>query len=130
MSARLMHKLDEAKIAFGEVRSLKQLSEMEWAEYWDAVQEVSDRSGGSYRLPGRPWRFSGEKLKPLGEPAFQGEHNRPVFAELGFSDSEIDAYVASGAFVSASLPKAVIANKRQPVSSPVTDIRRCMEHET
>ena len=38
--------LDEAKIAFGEVRSLKQLSEMEWAEYWDAVQEVSDRNGG------------------------------------------------------------------------------------
>src|ERR1700757_2315586 len=34
--------LDEAKIALGEVRSLKQLSEMEWAEYWGAVQEVSD----------------------------------------------------------------------------------------
>jgi crotonobetainyl-CoA:carnitine CoA-transferase CaiB-like acyl-CoA transferase len=32
--------LDEAKIAFGEVRSLKRLSEMEWAEYWDAVQEI------------------------------------------------------------------------------------------
>jgi crotonobetainyl-CoA:carnitine CoA-transferase CaiB-like acyl-CoA transferase len=46
--------LDEAKIAFGEVRSLKQVSEMEWAEYWGAVQEVSDHNGGSYRLPGRP----------------------------------------------------------------------------
>jgi hypothetical protein len=54
------------------VRSLKALSEMEWAEYWDA---------------------------------------------------EIDRYVASGALVSASLPQAVIANNRQPVSSPVTDIR-------
>jgi crotonobetainyl-CoA:carnitine CoA-transferase CaiB-like acyl-CoA transferase len=73
--------LDEAKIAFGEVRSLKQLSQMEWAEYWGAVQEVSDRNGRSYRLPGRPWRFSREQLKPLGEPAFQGEHNRPVLAE-------------------------------------------------
>ena len=122
--------LDEAKIAFGEVRSLKRLSEMEWAEYWDAVQEVSDRNGGSYRLPGRPWRFSGEKLKPLGEPAFQGEHNREVFVELGLCDAEIDRYVASGALVSTSLPKAVIANKRQLVSSPVTDIRRHMEHET
>jgi crotonobetainyl-CoA:carnitine CoA-transferase CaiB-like acyl-CoA transferase len=121
--------LDEAKIAFGEVRSLKQLSEMEWAEYWDAVQEVSDRNGGSYRLPGRPWRFSRERLAPLGEPAYQGEHNRAVFAELGFSDEQIGGYVASGALVSASLPKAVIANKRQLVSSPVTDIRRHMEHE-
>jgi crotonobetainyl-CoA:carnitine CoA-transferase CaiB-like acyl-CoA transferase len=107
--------LDEAKIAFGEVRSLKQLSEMEWAEYWDAVQKVSDRNGGSYRLPGRPWRFSDERLDPLGEPAFQGEHNREVFTELGVSDAEIDRYVASGALVSASLRKAVIANKRKLV---------------
>jgi crotonobetainyl-CoA:carnitine CoA-transferase CaiB-like acyl-CoA transferase len=74
---------------------------MEWAEYWDAVQEVSDRNGGSYRLPGRPWRFSRERLAPLGEPAYQGEHNRAVFAALGFSDEQIGGYVASGALVSA-----------------------------
>src|SRR5262249_42370733 len=60
--------LDEAKIAFGEVRSLRDLSEMEWADYWGAVQEVSDRNGGSYRLPGRPWHFSREELTPLGDP--------------------------------------------------------------
>jgi crotonobetainyl-CoA:carnitine CoA-transferase CaiB-like acyl-CoA transferase len=114
----------------GEVRSLKQLSEMEWAEYWGAVQEVSDRNGGSYRLPGHPWHFSGEKLDPLGAPAFQGEHNRKVFGELGLGEAEIDGYIGSGALVGASLPKAVVANKRQLVSSPGTDIRRHMEHET
>ena len=81
--------LDEAKIALGEVRSLKKLSEMEWAEYWGAIQEVSDRNGGTYRLPGRPWHFSHEKLEPLGSPAFQGEHNRAVFSELGLSEDEI-----------------------------------------
>ena len=97
--------MDEAKIAFGEVRSLKHLSEMEWAEYWGAVQEVPDRNGGSYRLPGRPWRFSREQLAPPGEPAFQGEHNRAVFTELGLSDSEIDSYIVSGALVSASIPE-------------------------
>jgi crotonobetainyl-CoA:carnitine CoA-transferase CaiB-like acyl-CoA transferase len=99
--------LDEAKIALGEVRSLKKLSEMEWAEYWVAVQEVSDRNGGSYRLPGRPWHFSREKLEPLGDPAFQGEHNRNVFGELGLSESEIDGYLASGALVSVALPAPV-----------------------
>ena len=67
-------------------------------------QEVSDRNGGSYRLPGRPWRFSREKLERLGEPAFQGDHNRAVFAELGFSDEQIGGYVASGALVSVSIP--------------------------
>jgi crotonobetainyl-CoA:carnitine CoA-transferase CaiB-like acyl-CoA transferase len=99
--------LDEAKIALGEVRSLKALSEMEWAEYWGAVQEVSDRNGGSYRLPGRPWHFSGERLDPLGDPAFQGEHNRAVLAELGLSDNEIDAYIASGALIRSPIPTVV-----------------------
>jgi crotonobetainyl-CoA:carnitine CoA-transferase CaiB-like acyl-CoA transferase len=96
--------LDEAKIALGEMRSLKQLSEMEWAEHWGAVQQVSDRNGGTYRLPGRPWHFSGEQLEPLGDPAFQGEHNRAVFGELGLSEAEIDRHTASGALVSTPIP--------------------------
>ena len=108
--------LDEAKIALGEVRSLKALSEMEWAEYWGAVQEVSDRDGGTYRLPGRPWRFSHEQLASLGDPAFQGEHNRAIFAELGLSDDEIDGYVASGALVSFS-PPATISNEDSSAKS-------------
>ena len=88
--------MDEAKIALGEVRSLKKLSEMEWAEYWGAIQEVSDRNGGTYRLPGRPWRFSREHLESPGDPAFQGEHNRTVFAELGLSEGEITAISRRG----------------------------------
>jgi crotonobetainyl-CoA:carnitine CoA-transferase CaiB-like acyl-CoA transferase len=64
------------------------------------VQEVSDRYGGSYRLPGRPWHFSTDELTPLGAPAFQGEHNRSVFTEFGLTDEEIEQYVASGALVS------------------------------
>jgi hypothetical protein len=85
---------------------------------------------GSYRLPGRPWRFSREKLEPLGEPAFQGEHNRMVFGELGLGEAEIDRYIASGALVSASPAEAVMANNPQLVSSAVTDIRRHVEDET
>ena len=42
---------------------------------------------------------SREELQPLGDPAFQGEHNRMVFAELGLSEDEIDCYIASGALV-------------------------------
>src|SRR5260370_825630 len=105
--------LDEAKITFGEARSLKQLSEMEWAEYWSAVHEDSDRNGGSYRLPGRPWRFSGHRLDPLGEPAFQGGHNRAVFEQLGFSDEQIAGYVASGPLVTASIPTALADRARE-----------------
>jgi crotonobetainyl-CoA:carnitine CoA-transferase CaiB-like acyl-CoA transferase len=110
--------LDEAKIAFGEVRSLKERSQTEWADYWGAVQEVSDRNGARYRLPGRPWRFSREKLDPLGEPAFQGEHNREVFAQLGLSDAEIDAHINSGALVDASIPTAVTDHSEEVCDAP------------
>jgi len=92
--------LDEAKIALGEIRSIRALADSDWSRYWGAVQEVPDRHGGSYRLPGRPWRFSDEELTPLGPPAFQGEDNRAVFAGLGLSEAEIDRHAASGALVS------------------------------
>jgi crotonobetainyl-CoA:carnitine CoA-transferase CaiB-like acyl-CoA transferase len=104
---------DEAKIAMGEVRSLRELSETAWADYWGAVQEVSDRHGGTYRLPGRPWRFSRDELKPLGDPAFQGEHNRAVCIELGLTESEIERCIASGALVSVALPDASLTRQTE-----------------
>jgi crotonobetainyl-CoA:carnitine CoA-transferase CaiB-like acyl-CoA transferase len=98
--AALDAQFDEAKIAMGEVRSIRDLAKSDWSGYWGAVQEVSDRYGGSYRLPGRPWHFSADKLTPLGSPAFQGEHNRSVFAEFGLTDEEIERHVATGVLVS------------------------------
>lgn len=98
--ATLDAQFDEAKIAMGEIRSIKDLTKSEWSDYWGAVQRVSDRSGGEYRLPGRPWRFSGEELTPIGTPAFQGEHNRAVFGELGISQSELDRLTEAGVLVS------------------------------
>jgi crotonobetainyl-CoA:carnitine CoA-transferase CaiB-like acyl-CoA transferase len=99
-AASLDAQFDEAKIAMGKVRSIRELSESDWSRYWGAIQEVSDRHGGTYRLPGRPWRFSAEKLAPLGPPAFQGEHNRDVFKALGLTEEEIARHVGSGALVS------------------------------
>jgi crotonobetainyl-CoA:carnitine CoA-transferase CaiB-like acyl-CoA transferase len=98
--ATLDAQFDEAKIAMGEIRSIKDLSKSEWTDYWGAIQLVSDRNGGEYRLPGRPWRFSHEELTPIGTPAFQGEHNLEVFRELGISESELAELKSSGALVS------------------------------
>ncbi|MFB9124410.1 CoA transferase [Paraburkholderia dipogonis] len=97
--ADLDAQLDEAKIAMGRLRGLNALADSEWSEYWGATQEVSDRRGGKYRLPGRPWRFSKDPLVPIGDPAFRGEHNRAVFIDLGLSPSEIEAAVTSGALI-------------------------------
>jgi crotonobetainyl-CoA:carnitine CoA-transferase CaiB-like acyl-CoA transferase len=97
--ATLDAQFDEAKIAMGEIRSIKELTASAWSDYWGAVQHVSDRSGGEYRLPGRPWRFSGEQLTPIGTPAFQGEHNVEVFGELGISEDELKRLMDAGVLV-------------------------------
>ena len=96
--ATLDAQFDEAKIAMGEIRSIKELTASEWSEYWGAVQYVPDRSGGQY-LPGRPWRFSAEQLTPIGTPAFQGEHNVAVFSDLGISEAELKRLSETGALV-------------------------------
>jgi crotonobetainyl-CoA:carnitine CoA-transferase CaiB-like acyl-CoA transferase len=97
--ATLDAQFDEAKIAMGEIRSLKELAASEWSDYWGAVQHVPDRNGGEYRLPGRPWRFSDEQLTPIGAPAFQGEHNREVFGEIGLSEAELNRLSDAGVLV-------------------------------
>jgi crotonobetainyl-CoA:carnitine CoA-transferase CaiB-like acyl-CoA transferase len=97
-SGALDAQLDEAKIALGEVRSLKKLSEMEWAEYWGR----GPRSLGPQRWNLPPARPSfcvspAKSSSPPGDPAFQGERNHTVFGELGLSECEIDGFIASGA---------------------------------
>jgi crotonobetainyl-CoA:carnitine CoA-transferase CaiB-like acyl-CoA transferase len=111
--ATLDAQFDEAKIAMGEIRSLKELAASEWSDYWGAVQHVPDRSGGEYRLPGRPWRFSAEELTPIGTPAFQGEHNREVFGELGFSEAELNRLSDAGVLVTHPRAREVKARSGQ-----------------
>jgi crotonobetainyl-CoA:carnitine CoA-transferase CaiB-like acyl-CoA transferase len=93
--------MDEAKIATGQVRTVKEFADSDWARDWNAVRVVPDRSGGEIRIPGRPWHFH----EPAGSdddqqvPARQGEHNSEVLAELGFGPAEITKLGESGALV-------------------------------
>jgi len=92
--------LDEAKIATGQVRSIKEFAASDWAREWDAVRTVSDRSGGEIKIPGRPWHFADQVAADEGQlAARQGEHNAEVLAELGFSTAEIEVLEACGALV-------------------------------
>jgi crotonobetainyl-CoA:carnitine CoA-transferase CaiB-like acyl-CoA transferase len=93
--------LDEAKIAIGEIRTLKELADTEWAQQWGAIQEVPDRRGGTYKLHGYPWRFSDDTLEPRAAPAFRGEHNVTVFREMGLSEEEIQDAISRGMLLSA-----------------------------
>lgn len=92
--------LDEAKIATGRLRTLREFADSDWAHEWQALRTVSDRNGGEIRIPGRPWHFD-EQIAPE-EPqlvARQGEHNAELLAELGYGADVIAALRASGALV-------------------------------
>jgi crotonobetainyl-CoA:carnitine CoA-transferase CaiB-like acyl-CoA transferase len=99
--ASLDAQLDEAKIATGRLRGVREFAEGDWASAWHAVRTVPDRSGGEIRIPGRPWHFSDHPVSEDGPalPARQGEHNTEVLGELGFSAAEIEALEAAGALV-------------------------------
>jgi crotonobetainyl-CoA:carnitine CoA-transferase CaiB-like acyl-CoA transferase len=99
--ATLDAQLDEAKIAMGQVRTLKELAATDWAKEWGAVQEVSDRRGGSYLIHGYPWHFSDEDLGTRTAPAFRGEHNEQVFLEAGYSSTDIRQAIDDGILVGA-----------------------------
>ena len=95
--------LDEAKIATGQVRSIKEFAASDWAREWDAIRTVSDRSGGEIKIPGRPWHFADQVAGDEGQlAARQGEHNAEVLTELGFSAAEIEVLGACGALVQPS----------------------------
>jgi len=97
--ATLDAQFDEAKIAIGEVRTMEHLADSEWADYWGATCVVPDRQGGEYRLPGRPWKFTGAELPAIGPPSEQGEQNESICQELGFSVAEISAMEENGTLV-------------------------------
>jgi len=88
--------LDEAKLAFGVVRTIDDFAGSDWVKWWGAIDEVDSRVGGTVRIPGKPWRFSKEKLDHPGLPAYRGEHNAEVLRELGFSETEISGLAKRG----------------------------------
>jgi crotonobetainyl-CoA:carnitine CoA-transferase CaiB-like acyl-CoA transferase len=95
--------LDEAKIAIGEVRSVREFAAGDWARAWHAIRTVPDRAGGEISIPGRPWHFGDEAAPDEPQlPARQGEHNAAVLGELGFSESVIAALEAAGALIEPS----------------------------
>ena len=92
--------MDEAKIATGQVRTLKEFAASDWARDWHAVRSVPDGQGGEFRIPGRPWHFD-EQLAPDDRSfaARQGEHNAELLAELGYRPEDVAWLESLGALV-------------------------------
>jgi crotonobetainyl-CoA:carnitine CoA-transferase CaiB-like acyl-CoA transferase len=113
--------LDEAKIATGRVRSVKEFADSHWARDWHAVRTVPDRSGGEIKIPGRPWHFADQAAADEGQlAARQGEHNAELLKELGFSAAEIEVLETSGALVQPGRNGAAGASP-EPDRDPLTE---------
>lgn len=85
------------KLAVGALRSGRDLADSEWAAVRGAIAEVSDRAGGTIRIPNVPWHFSGAEVGVRGGAKYRGEDNRAVLADvLGYDDARIDALEADG----------------------------------
>ena len=81
--------LGSVRFPMGVVRTVAEVADSDWAAHRHAVAEVGDRSGGTIRIPDAPWRFSDAEVGVAGDPAFRGEHNHEVLAELGLSGDEV-----------------------------------------
>jgi crotonobetainyl-CoA:carnitine CoA-transferase CaiB-like acyl-CoA transferase len=84
-------------LATGTLRSLRELCDTDWATERGVVVEVSDRGGGTIRLPNSPWHFASGDVSVRGEPRYRGEDNRTVLGELlGLDGTELDQLEADG----------------------------------
>jgi len=84
-------------LAVGRVMSGRDLAETDWARERGAIAEVSDRGGGTIRIPNAPWHFSDAEVGLRGGAKYRGEDNREVLREvLGYDDATIDGLEAEG----------------------------------
>ena len=106
-AAEFERRFAEHRLAVGVLRSVRELCDTDWARERGAVVDVSDRAGGTIRVPNAPWRFSDAPDVALrGEPRYRGEDNRAVLSELlGLDDAELDRLESTGV-LSSRLPKS------------------------
>lgn len=112
--ATLDAQMDEAKVATGQVRTVREFAESDWSSAWGAVRTVSASSGTKYRIPGRPWHFadSADLIEDQFVPR-QGENNSEILTELGFSREDIAEMARTGAIVASTAAAAA----EEPVES-------------
>jgi len=92
--------LDDAGLAWGDLRKLGSVLESPTIEHRDTVVHVDDRAGGSRPLIRTPYRMSETELGAPGSLAHQGEHTHEVLASwLSMSDDVVDRLLAERTLV-------------------------------
>ncbi len=87
----LENRLAKHKLAMGQLRSVSEVAQTDWAKERNVFVEISDRGTGKVKLPNSPWIFSGSDTSTRGVAKYRGEDNTEVFSELlGLSETQIE----------------------------------------
>jgi crotonobetainyl-CoA:carnitine CoA-transferase CaiB-like acyl-CoA transferase len=73
--------LDEAGLAWGEVREMQSVLEAPAIQHRDTVAQVDNRAGDTRPVIRSPYMMSESDTRQVGAPAFRGEHNHEVLAQ-------------------------------------------------
>jgi CoA:oxalate CoA-transferase len=96
------------QLATGQLRSVRELCDTEWADELRATVEVPDRGGGTVRVPNVPWRFAGSEAGVRGEPRYRGEDNRQVLSELLHLDGPVIDRLEAIGVLSSRVPSSPV----------------------
>ncbi|MFM9226394.1 MAG: CaiB/BaiF CoA transferase family protein [Actinomycetota bacterium] len=103
--AEFERRVSAAGLASGVLRSMDELVSTDWGSDREVVIEADDRSGGTFRVPNSPWKFSSADTSTRGVPKFRGEDNAEVLSGmLGMDPAEIERLAADGV-LSSRLPR-------------------------
>ena len=87
----------EHNLATGRLRSVADVARTDWAKERGVITEVSDRGGGTIRIPQSPWKFSDADVRIRGIPKYRGEDNTAVLRDLlGVDDATITQLAHDG----------------------------------
>lgn len=93
--------LAQHQLASGKIRSPREVADTDWGRERNVTVEVSDRGGGTVRIPNAPWRFSDADTTTTGEPRYPGEDNEAVLGDLlGLSPSDLASLTEAGILLS------------------------------
>jgi CoA:oxalate CoA-transferase len=94
----LIEALEQAGVAWAEIRTPATLMDSPTAQAREVVAQVDDRDGGTRPVIRMPYRFSAGCCEPRGGAAFVGEHNTEVLREwLGLDPDAVTDLENSGA---------------------------------
>jgi len=87
----------QSGLAMGVMRTMKDIADTDWARERNALIEVDDRSGATFRVPNSPWVFSASDTSTRGATKFRGEDNGVVLGELaGLSPDDVERLTKEG----------------------------------